>query len=98
MIEAEHWRNNVRKWLFFPLMHWIQTSILVKVYLLIPILILKTNVENIMHEKLNRALTQLSEEEIFLIEQLYYLNQSERKLAEILKLSQNAIHKRKHKF
>lgn len=43
-------------------------------------------VENIMHEKLNRALTQLSEEEIFLIEQLYYLNQSERKLAEILKL------------
>lgn len=55
-------------------------------------------VENIMHEKLNRALTQLSEEEIFLIEQLYYLNQSERKLAEILKLSQNAIHKRKHKI
>lgn len=55
-------------------------------------------VKNIMHEKLNRALTQLSEEEIFLIEQLYYLNQSERKLAEILKLSQNAIHKRKHKI
>lgn len=55
-------------------------------------------VENIMHEKLNRALTQLSEEEIFLIEQLYYLNQSERKLAEILKLSQNAIHKRKHQI
>lgn len=55
-------------------------------------------VKNIMHEKLNRALTQLSEEEIFLIEQLYYLNQSERKLAEILKLSQNAIQKRKHKI
>ncbi len=54
--------------------------------------------DNIMREKLNRALTQLSEEEIFLIEQLYYLNQSERRLAEILKLSQNAIHKRKHKI
>ncbi len=55
-------------------------------------------VDNIMREKLNRALTQLSEEEIFLIEQLYYLNQSERRLAEILKLSQNAIHKRKRKI
>lgn len=55
-------------------------------------------VDNIMREKLNRALTQLSEEEIFLIKQLYYLNQSERRLAEILKLSQNAIHKRKHKI
>lgn len=34
-------------------------------------------VGNIMREKLNRALNQLSEEEIFLIEQLYYLNQSD---------------------
>lgn len=55
-------------------------------------------VDSIMHEKLNRALTQLSEEETFLIEQLYYLNKSERRLAEILDLSQNAIHKRKHKI
>lgn len=42
----------------------------------------KTDIEtevvgNIMREKLNRALNQLSEEEIFLIEQLYYLNQSD---------------------
>lgn len=34
-------------------------------------------VGNIMREKLNRTLNQLSEEEIFLIEQLYYLNQSD---------------------
>lgn len=55
-------------------------------------------VDSIMHEKLNIALTQLSDEETFLIEQLYYLNKSERNLAEMLNLSQNAIHKRKHKI
>lgn len=51
----------------------------------------------LMFKNLHAVLRMLSEDEHQLIVQLYFLGKTERELAELMALSQNAINKRRHK-
>lgn len=55
-------------------------------------------IQNILIEKLRMGLRNLSADELFLIEQLIFRGKSEREMAEVLSLSQVAVHKRKKKI
>ena len=49
-------------------------------------------------EQLHRALSSLSDEERYLIQQIYFNDRTERDLAEELGCSQNAVNKRKQRI
>lgn len=53
-------------------------------------------IRNLLHKNLYAALRLLTEDEHQLIRQLYFLGKTERELAELMALSQNAINKRRH--
>lgn len=52
---------------------------------------------NLQFEQLHKAISMLSEDEKYLIEQLFFKERTERDLAEEYQLSQNAINKRRKK-
>ena len=54
--------------------------------------------ENLLKEKLHGALNQLTVEERELVYQFYYRNLTEREVAKKLRMSQVAVHKRKHRI
>lgn len=53
-----------------------------------------TAIQRVMIEKLRQTLKTLDEDELFLIQQLIYQEQSERELAKQLKISHTAVGKR----
>ena len=55
-------------------------------------------IKAIMVEKLQSVLHNLSTEEMALIEELFYLEKTEREAAELFAVSQNTIHYRKNKI
>lgn len=54
-------------------------------------------IQNLQFEQLHKAISRLSEDEKYLIEQLFFKERTERDLAEEYQLSQNAINKRRKK-
>ena len=54
-------------------------------------------ITRILIAKLRKALTQLTEDELELIEALYYQGQNERRYAAYLGISQKGVNKRRHK-
>ena len=54
-------------------------------------------VKSILMEKLQAVLRQLPNEEMALVEKLFYLEKTEREVARLFKVSQNTIHYRKNK-
>lgn len=55
-------------------------------------------IKNFQAEQLHKALSLLSEDERYLVEQLYFQERTERELAVQLGLSQNAINKRRQRI
>jgi len=55
-------------------------------------------INNIMLEKLKKSLTKLSDDELYLIEQLIYNEKSERELSAISGIPQRTINDRKHRI
>lgn len=55
-------------------------------------------IQNIQLEQLHQALALLSEDEQYLIRQLFFEERTERDLAEELKIYHNAVHKRKNRI
>lgn len=53
-------------------------------------------IQNLQFEQLYKALSLLSEDEQYLIRQLFFEERTERDLAEELKIYHNAVHKRKN--
>lgn len=58
----------------------------------------ETAIQKIMLEKLRKTLKTLNEDELFLIQQLVYLEQSEREVAKHMRISHTAVHKRWNKL
>ena len=54
-------------------------------------------IRNIQSEQLQKVLALLSKDEQNLIDQLYFLQRTEREIAKEMALSQNSINKRRHK-
>lgn len=54
-------------------------------------------VKSILMEKLQAVLHELPNEEMVLVEELFYLEKTEREVARLFKVSQNTIHYRKNK-
>ena len=54
-------------------------------------------IQKIVYEQLHHAISLLSEDEQYLIKQLFFEERTERELAEEYQLSQNAINKRRKK-
>ena len=54
--------------------------------------------QNIIYEQLHHAISLLSEDEQYLIKQLFFEERTERELAEEYQLSQKAINKRRKKI
>ena len=55
-------------------------------------------IRNIYHRQLYQALSRLPGEEKYLIEQLYFVERSEREMAKEMKIFHNAVHKQKHQI
>lgn len=54
-------------------------------------------IKNVMIDKLREGLNTLTDDELYIIENLIYQEKSERELAKKLNISQNSVHKRKIK-
>ena len=55
-------------------------------------------IQKIVYEQLHHAISLLSEDEQYLIKQLFFEERTERELAEELNVYRNAIHKRKNRI
>ena len=58
----------------------------------------ETVIQKIVYEQLHHAISLLSEDEQYLIKQLFFEERTERELAEELNVYRNAIHKRKNRI
>ena len=55
-------------------------------------------IQNLQFEQLHKAISMLSEDEQYLIKQLFFEERTERELAKELNIYHNAIHKRKNRI